>query len=174
MNGRNDDELMNGRIDDFSSFRQNRNRVVISSHLFMNKFFFIFLLAVIVLGCSPHRDRVCFPQKCVNVEIAQTPTERERGLQFRERLGKDEGMLFIFQVPGPERFWMKDTLIPLDMIWIDANKDVIDITANVPPCTADPCASYGPEADVAYVLEVNAGSAARWGLRVGDKTRMTK
>lgn len=120
-------------------------------------------------GCksSSGADHVCFQGRCVDVEVVRTPKERMRGLQGRTSLGQDEGMLFIFDLNQPQRFWMKDTLIPLDMIWLDFARRVVHIEHNVPPCVNDPCPSYGPRAPVLYVLEVNAGKAREMDLAVG-------
>ena len=63
---------------------------------------------------------------------------------------------------------MKDTLIPLDMIWMDSERRIVHIEHNVPPCAADPCPRYPPSGPALYVLEINAGFAAKLGLKVGD------
>lgn len=112
-------------------------------------------------------DQVCFQDHCVDVEVVQEPKERVRGLQGRTSLGQDQGMLFIFDLNQPQRFWMKDTLIPLDMIWLDFARRVVHIEHNVLPCVSDPCPSYGPRDPVLYVLEVNAGKAREMNLAVG-------
>ncbi|MEK6684183.1 MAG: DUF192 domain-containing protein [Nitrospirota bacterium] len=109
--------------------------------------------------------------KTLQVEIARTPKERARGLMFRTSLPEDHGMLFIFEQPGKNAFWMKNTLIPLDILWMDHRKRIIHIEYQVPPCTLDPCPVYGPSADSHYVLEVKAGSAHKRGLRIGMPLR---
>jgi len=103
----------------------------------------------------------------LQVEIADTPMEQTRGLMFRTDLPEDHGMLFIFDRPGKNRFWMKNTLIPLDILWMDDRKRIIHIEYQVPPCKMDPCPAYGPSAESHYVLEVKAGVAHKRGLRVG-------
>ncbi len=126
----------------------------------------------LLMGCSRSSaqpaGQVCFKEKCVHVEVVRKQEELHRGLQFRESLGADSGMLFIFQTSRPYAFWMKDTLIPLDMIWIDEAKRVVHIEDDVPPCTADPCLQYMPAGAALYVLEVNAGYVQKIGLQVGD------
>jgi hypothetical protein len=78
-------------------------------------------------------------------------------------------MVFVFDQPGPHAFWMKNTLIPLDIIWLAADRRIVHIAHSVPPCKADPCPSYPPAADTAvYVLEVASGVARRHALGVGD------
>jgi uncharacterized membrane protein (UPF0127 family) len=103
----------------------------------------------------------------LQVEIARTSMERSRGLMFRTDLPEDRGMLFIFERPGKNQFWMKNTLIPLDILWMDDRKRIIHIAYQVPPCQLDPCPMYGPSADSHYVLEVKAGVAHKRGLRIG-------
>jgi uncharacterized membrane protein (UPF0127 family) len=88
---------------------------------------------------------------------------------FRSSLGADQGMLFVFAQSAPHRFWMKNTLIALDMIWLDYARRVVHIAHNVPPCKIDPCPSYGPQHPAIYVLELNAGQAQRIGLAVGSQ-----
>lgn len=94
-------------------------------------------------------------------EVADTTEKRSRGLMFRESLPKDRGMLFTFAEPQPWTFWMKNTRIPLDIIWMDRNKKIVHIERNVPGCdrTDDGCPQYQPNDDALYVLEVAAGMA---------------
>src|SRR5437762_8247436 len=86
---------------------------------------------------------VTFPDKfTVHVEVAADDPTREQGLMFRDRLPEDRGMIFLFLASGVYPFWMKNTLIPLDMIWIDDKNHVVTVASDVPPCKADPCPSY--------------------------------
>jgi len=78
-------------------------------------------------------------------------------------------MLFIFDDESEKAFWMKNTLIPLDMVWISNDLEIAAVAKNVPPCKTDPCPSYSSEVSVKYVLEVNAGLAEELGWKVGDK-----
>ncbi|MBI5149637.1 MAG: DUF192 domain-containing protein [Candidatus Omnitrophica bacterium] len=98
----------------------------------------------------------------------QKEEELHRGLQFRRSLDPGSGMLFVFQKSEPYTFWMKDTLIPLDMIWIDSGRRIVHVEHNVPPCVADPCPRYPPGHEALYVLEINAGYAVRLGLQLGE------
>jgi uncharacterized membrane protein (UPF0127 family) len=133
----------------------------------------IFILMAAIPACSPPTGggarEVCFHDQCVQVEVAQTQEERGKGLQFRKSLGKDEGMLFIFPSRHRQSFWMKDTFIPLDIIWMDSRKRVVFIIPNVLPCETEQCPVYTPDTAASYVLEVNAGVTAELGLRVGDQ-----
>ncbi len=90
----------------------------------------------------------------INAEAAATEEQITRGLMFRKSLGKDEGMLFIFPDSAVRSFWMKDTLIPLDMIFISENWTIAKIH-HAAPCTSDPCRTYSSEKPVKSVLEVN-------------------
>lgn len=114
------------------------------------------------------KNKVCFRNSCLQVEIARTQEERERGLQFRSSLGEKEGMLFIFPELGRHSFWMKDTLISLDMIWFDENQRVVTILRDVPICSEDPCPVYAPAGQAKYVLEVNAGCVSSLNIKEGE------
>ena len=131
------------------------------------------LLFIVFNGCSPQsrqaKNQVCFKDMCVDVEVVQNTEDLTRGLQFRESLDANKGMLFIFPHSRRQSFWMKDTFIPLDMIWINQALEVVHIARDVPPCRADPCPTYVPSLAALYVLEVNAGGAADLGITVGDK-----
>ncbi|MEN6310530.1 MAG: DUF192 domain-containing protein [Acidobacteriota bacterium] len=107
--------------------------------------------------------------RSVTAELAVTEAERARGLMFREKIQPDEAMLFVFDSEDLHAFWMKNTLIPLDMLWLDGARRVIHIASDVPPCQEDPCPSYGPDTPASYVLELKAGKAAAEGLKVGDR-----
>jgi uncharacterized protein len=103
-----------------------------------------------------------------SVEVMRTDAERERGLMFRHYLPNDRGMLFNFDVEQPVMMWMKNTFLPLDMIFMDRSGRVVSIAANTEPLSEHIIPSVAP----AYaVLEVNAGTAARIGLKVGDRVR---
>jgi hypothetical protein len=110
----------------------------------------------------------------VTVEIAADEDTRQQGLMFRDRLADDRGMIFLFPSTGEYPFWMKNTLIPLDMIWIDESHRIAHITPDVPPCKADPCPSYPPNAQARYVLELAAGVAAKHHLKDGDVLRFER
>ena len=106
----------------------------------------------------------------IQAELAVTGSEQQRGLMFRSELKADRGMLFWYTSTGTRRFWMFNTLIPLDIIWTDASRRIIFISANTPPCgSANPgqCPTYGPAEQSQYILELAAGEAQRRGLEVG-------
>jgi uncharacterized membrane protein (UPF0127 family)/multidrug resistance efflux pump len=108
----------------------------------------------------------------VDAELATTAESRTRGLMERATLPANQGMLFLFETAQPLSFWMFNTLIPLDMLFADAQRRITTIHAAVPPCQpAKPCPSYGSDGVAQFVLEVNAGTAAKAGIAVGDELR---
>lgn len=114
--------------------------------------------------------KVFFPNgTSVTAELAVTDAERARGLMFRENVPADQGMLFVFEVEDQHSFWMKNTKVYLDMIWLDGGRRIIHIERRVPPCVADPCPSYGPQLPARFVLELRGGEADVRELAVGDR-----
>ena len=105
------------------------------------------------------------------LELARTPEEQQQGLMFRESLPPGSGMLFLFGEPGVHQFWMKNTMIPLDMIWLDADGKVLFVSADTPPCKADPCPSYGPDKPAVNVLEIPGGMAKKEKIEAGSVLR---
>lgn len=107
----------------------------------------------------------------IQLEVTRTPEQQSLGLMYRESLPDDRGMLFEFEPARPVSFWMKNVVIPLDMIFI--HKGVIRaIAANVPPCTKDPCPTYGPSTSIDRVIELRGGRAAELGLKVGQQVEI--
>lgn len=100
------------------------------------------------------------------VEMAETPSTWRQGLQKRRQLAPDSGMLFNYQQPRAVTMWMKDTFISLDMIFIDERGLVVNIVENTQPMSLSTIPSEGP---VLAVLELNAGTAAKLGLKRGDR-----
>jgi uncharacterized membrane protein (UPF0127 family) len=138
----------------------------------------LLLLAGGLLFCqSERRDKfikIYLPNgKSVTAELAATDEDRQRGLMFREKLLPDQGMLFVFEEEGLYSFWMKNTLISLDMLWINKDRRIVHIARNVPPCKEDPCPSYSPERPGLYVLELAAGAADRIGFKLFDRLEFT-
>src|SRR3989338_6278411 len=110
----------------------------------------IFILSLIIsiyLAISSYdkKPTVCIQKtKCINVEIADDQHERTIGLMYRDNLPDYVGMLFIFTEEAAYAFWMKNMKIPIDIVWIDRNLNVVRIEQNVPPCEDDPCPKYVP------------------------------
>lgn len=107
----------------------------------------------------------------INAEVASTGEQITRGLMSRKSLGKDEGMLFIFPDSAVRSFWMKDTLIPLDMMFISENGAIAKIH-HAAPCTSDPCRTYSSEKPVKYVLEVNGNITISYNIEEGSKAEV--
>ena len=103
------------------------------------------------------------------VEVVRTPEAQAQGLMFRESLLPRTGMIFLFSDAAPHQFWMKNTMIPLDIIWLDGEGRVIFVSANTPPCRADPCPNYGPLVPAPTVLEIAGGLAAKEKVTVGSR-----
>jgi uncharacterized membrane protein (UPF0127 family) len=116
---------------------------------------------------KPNAVEVCFPSTCIQAEVADTAEERSRGLMYREQLEEGEGMLFVFEEEAAHSFWMKNTLIALDIIWVGRNKKVVHVETTL-PCTTEACQSYVPNTPALYVVEANAGFAEDNGIEVGD------
>ena len=106
----------------------------------------------------------------IALEVAQTEAQQAMGLMYRTSLADDRGMLFPFDPPRPVGFWMKNTLIPLDMVFLRAGKVVA--IANATPCTADPCPTYDSGSPVDGVVELRSGRAKQLGLKVGDRVNL--
>ena len=106
------------------------------------------------------------------VEVADDEPERARGLMFRDSLAADSGMLFIHEREEPQAYWMKNTRIPLDILYFDDAHRLVTQQRGVPPCTlGDGCPPYPSNAPARYVLELNAGEAARLGLADGARMK---
>ena len=108
--------------------------------------------------------QVCSKKTCFTVELARTPDEQQQGLMYRENMAENNGMLFVFDRADFHNFRMKNTLIPLDMLRIDNQLNVVKILT-AQSCTAEPCLVYKPEVSANYVLEINAGMAEKYGLQ---------
>jgi uncharacterized membrane protein (UPF0127 family) len=119
------------------------------------------------------RARIAFEHAAFTVEVAATTQQLRQGLQKRPRLDPDHGMLFLFPSGHNAQFWMKDTLIPLDILWMDQNLRVTYMEKSVPPCRRDPCPRYGPGTTSHYVLEINAGESDRARIGTGDRATLT-
>ena len=106
------------------------------------------------------------------VEVADSFEERERGLMFRDELAKDNGMLFIHDNEETQAYWMKNTKIPLDILYFDNGRKLVSQQRDIPPCSlGDACPSYPSNVPARYVLELNAGEAAR--LKLQDGAQIT-
>jgi len=106
------------------------------------------------------------------VEIADTPEKRERGLSGRAPLAPNEGMLFVFDEPGIYSFWMKEMLFPIDIVWIDEEGRVVHITENADPSSYPQ--TFSPPSPVLYVLEISAGLVKINNISLGNQVFLKK
>jgi uncharacterized protein len=104
-------------------------------------------------------------------EIKATEQDRAQGMMFRDSLAADRGMLFVHERPGQYGYWMFNCRIPLDIIWLDSAKTIVEMSPGTPPCKseASQCPSYGGVKTSQFVVELQSGSIARHGLKTGDK-----
>ncbi len=100
-----------------------------------------------------------------DIEIAETPEKMEQGLMYRKKMAPNQGMLFVYKNPQPLSFWMKNTYLPLDMLFIDSDNRIIQISKDTIPYSEDPIVCYQP---AMYVLELNAGISDMAGITVGS------
>ncbi len=117
----------------------------------------------------PHPKRLQFGNHTFLVDVAQTQRARQQGLSGRKSMPANHGMLFVFQTPDKYCFWMKDMKFPLDMIWLDANKRVVNIQKDATPDTYPE--SFCPRVPTQYVIELNRGVVAETGLKEGDQVQ---
>ena len=128
----------------------------------------LFLVLSPIVAFAQEDARVCFKKFCYQVEVVQTLQALSKGLSGRESLSEDEGMLFVFTESGQHRFWMKDMLFDLDILWLDKNGKVVHIEENLPPCTPNACPSFTSAKPAQYVLEIPAGASKDRKIRIGS------
>ena len=146
----------------------------------MAKPLIVFIAALLfLLACGPKTDvadlnttEVTFPNgKTVIAETMLREVDRMRGMMFRDSLAKDRGMLFLHPEDGNYAYWMYQCRIPLDIIWMNHDRRIVEISPNTPPCpskAAHECPSFGGHEKARYVLELAGGGAAMYSLHVGD------
>lgn len=159
--------------------------------LIMKNVVFAFLAAGIMYSCGdePKESSIETPEiefekegeldlikegnvvKSIDIEIADSPYEWETGLMYRESLGEDQGMLFVYSNAAPRSFYMKNTYIPLDLIFYDSNRIVVNIHENAVPLDETSIPSGAP---AQYILEVNAGKAEDWNVEIGDEMNFSQ
>ena len=140
------------------------------------RYLLLIFIAICFFSCSSDGQtrRVKFNSNGVkspelSVEVASTVSSREIGLMYRKSMDAQSGMLFIFEDERPRNFWMKNTYLPLDMIFIGSDLLVVKVIHNAEPLTTSPRSSEKP---AKYVVELNAGKAAEWGISEGSKLIM--
>lgn len=136
----------------------------------MNKILSLLTICLLFSACHPTGHFVKINKQRFEVELADDEHERAMGLMYREEMGDDEGMLFIFPSERPRAFWMKNTLIPLDILYFDRHKKLVSFSLDTPPCknTTSRCPSYPSEKPAKYVLEINAGLVKKHKIQIGD------
>lgn len=166
----------------------------------MNRFFIIVILIILgyitymffssnknnnlTNGKDTERINITLGNKEIKAEVAKTQYQKAKGLMFRKELEKDTGMLFVFNLEAKHTFWMANTFIPLDIIWINKDKNIVHINENTPPCDnsksknialktiqniKNSCTLYTPREKALYVLEINAGEVKENNIKLGDK-----
>lgn len=137
----------------------------------MRKLALLTLLSLSVSGCAgASQPWVELAGHRYTVELAVDEAQRARGLMFRDAMPEDHGMLFIHDVQAPQAYWMKNTKIPLDILYFDENRTLVAQQRNVPPCSlGDACPAYPSNVPARYVLELNAGQADKLNLQDGSK-----
>ena len=136
----------------------------------MRTFILIFIFSLNCLSYVLSQEaakRVCIKDVCVYAEVVDTESARQRGLMFRENLPEGRGMFFVFEAQGRYGFWMKNMKFPIDIIWIDEEKKIVDIKPDCLPCQ-EACEISSPRDKALYALEVCAGFTRRNKIETGD------
>jgi uncharacterized membrane protein (UPF0127 family) len=133
------------------------------------RFLIPLLMIVACTACSAGGPSVEISGERFSVEISDTREKQALGLMFREEMADDHGMLFIFPNEAPRSFWMKNCRIALDIMYFDKDLKMVSASLDTPPCRVNRCPSYPSKAPTMYVLELNAGMAAKLGIGAGDR-----
>ncbi|SDQ58943.1 DUF192 domain-containing protein [Pseudoxanthomonas sp. CF125] len=134
------------------------------------------LLGMLLLsGCASASSWVELGGQRYKVEVADDDAERARGLMFRDQLAPGTGMIFLHDREEPQAYWMKNTKIALDILYFDSARKLVAQQRDVPPCSAgNACPPYPSNAPARYVLELNAGEAAKLKLQNGAELKFSK
>ena len=137
---------------------------------FLRLFTFLTVVAAVACEAQPKVTIITKTGAAVvfHVEVADNPAKRAMGLQYRRELGRDRGMIFLFPSEAPQSFWMKNTSIPLDMIFINRDRKIAGIVEQTVPFSLD-SRSVGVPSQ--FVLEINGGLANQHGIQTGDRVR---
>ena len=128
------------------------------------------ILGIIYSNQKPKQGDFSFPQHNLNLQIerAENLAHQAKGLMYREKLDENKGMLFVFSNETQRTFWMKNTYISLDLIYVSKDKKIVEIKENIEPCQVDDCPTYTSENKAQYVLEVNAGFVQKNQIQIGE------
>jgi uncharacterized membrane protein (UPF0127 family) len=129
---------------------------------------FVLLLALCCTSCIAQEPYVRLKGERFTVEIADSSEKQQLGLMFRDSMPRDHGMLFIFPNEAMRSFWMKNTRIPLDIIYFDQELRLVSVAKDARPCRTQQCPRYRSAGPAKFVLELNAGLADELGLDAGD------
>jgi len=138
----------------------------------MNRKILLLIMAVIItwnLLSEPMFISMFIKSEEIVVEIADTNQKKALGLMFRKSIPDNYGMLFIYSEEDQRAMWMKNALVSLDLIFLNAQKEVVEIIRNVPPCKKDPCKTYISKIKAQYVLEVRGNRSKEIELQAGDR-----
>jgi uncharacterized membrane protein (UPF0127 family)/CheY-like chemotaxis protein len=166
----NAEHILNSLVRVMSRERSGRRYLSKRSIAFTSIVLAFFLGVLFIAKTLFWEPQVCLGDSCVKVELAQAQEDRAEGLKYRSSLADGQGMLFVFPEEGYWPFWMKDTYISLDIIWLDRYNRVVEIIENALPAPGvlEP-PSFGGIYPSRYVLEVNAGFAKKNGVKVGQE-----
>jgi uncharacterized membrane protein (UPF0127 family) len=129
---------------------------------------FLITLVLLCSSCMASGPYVELKGQRFMVELAETQEKQALGLMFRDKLPPDHGMLFIFPGESRRSFWMKNTRIPLDILYFNSNLELVSMAEDAHPCRSRNCPGYPSEGPAKYVLELNSGKAAELGVKAGD------
>lgn len=147
-----------------------KNKKLILYSLFAFIFFILLYSSIKILFVYVTTDKLSAPDGVIQIEIADEPDERQLGLSGRSGIDDYSGMLFVFDdISNQNCFWMKDMNFYIDMIWMNANREVVTVVDNVSPDTFPE--SFCPQSEAKYGLELNSGNAANLQIEVGSKLR---
>lgn len=132
----------------------------------------IFLISLLLLSTAQAHTQlltIITQDKNINfnISVAKDEQSKDRGLMFVHQLGNQQGMLFVYNQPAYLTFWMKNTLIPLDILFINSEKKIVDIQT-MAPCEKEPCLIYTSSQPAQYALEINAGLSKEFDIKVND------
>lgn len=140
-------------------------------YILISTIVFLLLLIVFFICKGIYEKRLVVIEikgQTIYAYIADAPAKQTKGLMFKKDLKENYGMFFIHDKEYMYPYWMKDTYIPLDIIWIDSNYKVVHIAKNTLPCMQEACKIYSPARIAKYVLEVNGGWSDTYDLNIGD------
>jgi uncharacterized membrane protein (UPF0127 family) len=134
------------------------------------------LIGLFLSSCAAREPVAVFSTpggpKEVLLEVVATEMERNRGLMFRTHLDEGRGMFFVFEEPGQPSFWMKNTYLSLDILFLSTDGIVVDLFERLSPCPMEPCPRYAPCSPARYVLELAGGFVAHHAVHRGDRIRL--